>query len=165
MNLNDKQGENEPGQETPYRFGKLGSYKMQYRRYVVGILEAKHNGIDVLDFGELFDYHAWAGGECWGMLFDYKQFWLYESMHGHPYKLIKGTWVAGGSKKAIADFFSKLPEPRLLTVMRKLLKDLNANIIHLDGKCWSGSGGFGYVFTVKKGNDIHALKIVENTDG
>jgi len=65
-----------------------------------------------------------------------------------------------------AFFAAASAEPPLVALLRRLLLDLGAAPLHVDGKCYLGSGAFGHVFTVslQGGDTTLALKAVLRTE-
>lgn len=145
--------------------GVLGAYALQHAGCVRQLFEAKLGPLTDSCFGELHSYMSYIPGICRGMLFNSRDFWLYEANGGHPVRLIKGAWRCGGAANAIQTFFqSSLPDdPPLVSFTRVLLKRLNVRPHHEGGRCFLGSGATGYVFRVRDdGGNIRALKVMPN---
>jgi len=118
----------------------------------------------VEDFGQLANYHTVVPGLCRGMLFNAKEFWLYESHNGNPLRLIKNELGAPGSLMLVRTFFHDperpLPDPPLVVLLRALMLALGVAPCEISPGSGSflGSGGSGRVFSVCRGDVFFALK-------
>ena len=149
--------------EDDFLFGALAGPVLQQERCAPELFEAKRGRLSDSDFGELVAYNRCVPGRCRGLLFGAEEFWAYESVHGLPVQLTKDKWAAGGSEGRLRAFFAaSSAEPPLVALLRRLLRDLGAAPLHVDGRCYLGSGAFGHVFTVSLPGDVapRALKVV-----
>ena len=152
------------GQDDTYKFGLLAGQALQRAGCVTELYEAK---LDITDraFGELSGYHRCIPGDCYGMLFDRKEFWLYRSSDGFPVQLVKGAWTAPGSAAAIRQFFAGVTEPPLLGLLRHLVAELQLQPPSTTGRAYLGSGGYGHVFAVtSEAGEPQALKAILTSD-
>jgi hypothetical protein len=159
--------EGQGGPAGGFIFGALGGPALQKERCAPMMIEAKRGRLCDSDFGELVAYHRCVPGRCHGLLFGSEEFWAYESMHGHPVRLVKDAWAAGGSEGRLRAFFAAASaEPPLVALLRRLLRELGAVPRHVKGRCYLGSGAFGHVFTVTLTCDDapRALKAVLRTE-
>jgi len=159
------------GEDDVYLHGLVPHYSLQQAGCAVGLFEAKRYEITDKDFGELCAYHQGIEeGTCWGMVFGATSFWLYKSFAGLPVSLVRSKWTWPGSAGAIRDHFAEVPEPPLLTLLRRVLIALGVSVCHLEGatsgrsyrRSFLGSGAVGYVFAVRDATTHvpRALKIV-----
>lgn len=158
-------GTGKQGSGPEYRFGVLAGGALQQAGCVAELYEAKQHALTESYFGELCGYHQSVKGPCYGMLFNATDFWLYESCYGHPVGLLKGAWTAPGSAGYIRDFFSRVEEPPLLQLLRRLLTRLKVTLCPIERRSYLGSGAYGHVFAVKRATHQQALKVVVTTDG
>lgn len=108
--------------------GKLAARVLQYDGAVREFYEGKV-GVGELtpaDFGQLVDYHSRVRGDVRGVLFNARDFWLYESERDKPVRLLKGTLGAAGAQAAFRRFFDGQPEAPLVHLMRYLMRRLRA---------------------------------------
>lgn len=166
-----REGKERQAQDSQFSFGRLADYRLQAAGCVREIYEAKKEFKDS-DFGELCAYHLCIEGICFGMLFDSTRFWLYKSMYGHPMQLFQGTWTEPGGDEAVRAFFKEVPEPELLTLLRRLLADLKTSLYFIERplenktmerRAHLGSGGYGHVFAVGDASSPKALKVILTT--
>jgi len=151
--------------------GLLAGTALQRAGCVAEVYEAKACPLAKLEFGALCTYHQCVSGTLKSMLFNATEFWLYETMNGHPCRLIKGTWVTPGSACAARAFFGEPVEPPLLRLLRRLLADLGLALLRTgaEGRCYLGSGASGHVFAVHAAADAartpQALKVLPECQG
>ena len=141
--------------EDVVRCGVLSSRELQKDGCVCEFYEAKFGVGDLTatDFGQLVDYHTRVPSSCRGMLFNAREFWLYESYGGLPQRLIQAEWAAAGSKALIRTFFKvpPLPLPPLIALLRPLMRTLGVQPCASpsgDGS-FLGAGGLGRAFAVR----------------
>lgn len=166
------------GASSELSFGVLADHALQRAQCVTEFYEAKRGALTDGDFGDNCGYHQCVSGLCRSMLFGSTGFWLYESVGGHPMRLLKSAWTDGGSADLVRTFFSTgAVEPPLVGLLRSLLTDLAVVATHVDPdsrrsdstagrrrRCHLGSGGSGHVFVVAAGAGggapLRALKAV-----
>jgi len=143
--------------------GILGGAALQQTGGIAGFAEAAGVPVTSEAFGKLVAYHACVGtATCHGMLFNKDAFVLLLTVGGHPVKRIDGKLTQAGSAKVIRDFFKGVEAPPLVQALRLLLAKLKTSCLHVDGRCYLGSGAHGHVFTVAgpAGAAPRALKVV-----
>jgi len=114
--------------------GTLAARALQLDSAVCEFYDAKlgDGNLNYADFGQLVDYHSRVRGSVYGMLFNARCFWLFESVRDKPVRLIKGELGALGSRAAVRRFFAGKPEVPLVTLMRLLMRDLGVVSIRLN---------------------------------
>ena len=146
--------------------GLLGGTALQKAGCVAEVYEARACPLGREEFGALCTYHQCVSGKLKSMLFNATEFWLYETMHGYPCRLLKGAWVTAGSASAVRAFLGEPVEPPLLQLLRRLLADLELALLRTgpEGRCYLGSGASGHVFAVHAAADATraplALKVL-----
>ena len=137
--------------------GVLANRVLQRDGCVREFYEAKRgNGeLTIEDFGQLADYHTFAPGLCRGMLFNARDFWLYETFDGLPLRLIKAALGARGSLALLRGFFDDavrpVRDPPLICVLRALMRNLKVVPCEVEPGAGSflGAGASGRAFAVR----------------
>ena len=145
-------GTEKQGSGACFLFGRLADARLQRDGCVRELYEAKLGSLTLAHFGELVMYHRLIPGECRGMLFSDKGFWLYSSYDASPVALVRSAWTTGGSAERLRRFFDQdaPPPPPLLPLLRHLLTELGVRPVTAAlGTAFLGSGGSGRVFAVE----------------
>lgn len=123
-------------QRGPFELeGKLAARILQLDGVVREIYEAKvgDGNLTPSDFGQLVDYHSRIRGDVRGMLFNARNFWLFESERDKPVRLFQGSLGSAGSRNALRRFFVEGQyEAPLVTLLRVLLLRLRAEPVRLN---------------------------------
>ena len=155
-----------------FLFGRLADPRLQRDGCVRELYEAKFGDLTEKHFGELVMYHRLIPGECRGMLFNERGFWLFSSYAAQPVALVKSYWTTPGSANRVRHFMGHAPPPPppFLPLLRHLLTDLglrpaNATLGEA-GTAFLGAGASGRVFAVLRSTPVTeggvrmALKVV-----
>ena len=151
--------------------GLLAGTALQRAGCVAEVYEAKACPLTKEEFGALCTYHQCVPGKLKSMLFNATEFWLYQTMNGHPCRLVKCAWTTPGSASAVRAFFGEPVEPPLLQLLQRLLADLGMALLRSgpEGRCYLGSGASGHVFAVHAAADAAraplALKVLPVCQG
>jgi hypothetical protein len=142
--------------------GVLAGTALQAAGCVRELYEAKSVPLTAGPFGKLVSYHECITGECFGMLFNQKEFWLYRTFNGHPQRLIRASWTQPGTRALISSFFAAAQEPLLLSALQELCDAFHTAVVVPTGARtpYLGSGAHGHVFAVNDPAKPQALKVV-----
>jgi hypothetical protein len=149
--VEEREGTGSQGTGDEFIFGLLADRRLQGDGCVSELYEAKVDELTLKHLGELVSYHRLIPGECRGMLFNGRHFWLYASHDGDPLKLLRGAWAAPGSASCVRRFFDDgAPPPPLVPLLRQLLSALRLRPApDSGGSSFLGGGGSGRVFAVQ----------------
>ena len=167
----------QPGSATQgsgdcFLFGRLADARLQRDGCVRELYEAKFGNLTDQHFGELVTYHRLIPGECRGMLFNERGFWLFSSYDAQPVALVRSNWTTPGSANRLRRFLDDAPPPPppFLPLLRRLLTDLRLRPVNAAlgeaGTAFLGAGATGRVFAVVRstpaaeGAARMALKVV-----
>jgi tRNA A-37 threonylcarbamoyl transferase component Bud32 len=92
------------------------------------------------------------------ILLDRCSFWLIKSHKGVVVKVVKSMWANDGSKQLFQNFIIA-NKPSWISLLTDACNSLSVDVV--EGDSFLGLGAHGRVFTVKRGEEILALKIVE----
>jgi len=155
-----------------FLFGRLADARLQRDGCVRELYEAKFGDLTEKHFGELVTYHRLIPGECRGMLFNERGFWLFSSYAAQPVALVRSNWTTPGSANRVRRFLGHAPPPPppFLPMLRRLMIDLGLRPAHAAlgeaGTAFLGAGATGRVFAVvrstpaSEGATRMALKVV-----
>jgi hypothetical protein len=157
-----------------FLFGRLADPRLQRDGCVRELYEAKFGDLTEKHFGELVMYHRLIPGECRGMLFNERGFWLFSSYAAQPVAMVRSHWTTPGSANRVRHFLGHAPPPPppppFIPLLRRLLTDLGlrpANAAVGDAcTAFLGAGATGRVFAVLRstpaaeGGVRMALKVV-----
>ena len=93
------------------------------------------------------------------ILFDRQSFWLIKSHKGVVIKVVMSMWANNGSKSLFRNFIIANKSP-WISLLIDACNSLSVDVV--EGNSFLGSGAHGRVFRVKRGEQVLALKIVEN---
>lgn len=104
------------------------------------------------------------------MLFNAREFWLYESVRNRPVAHTRGEWAARGSRTLLHRFCDALPEPLLVQLLRHLCHEMIVTPLRVtasgeelpagseaDASALLGVGGSARVFCVAREGGRAAL--------
>jgi hypothetical protein len=144
--------------------GVLASPALQRVGCLAELYEAKSQALGLEAFGKQCLYHQCVPGQFKSALFNQKQCWLLETMHGYPVRLLKMDWTTPGSVRELQRFMGVPAALPLLQLLRRVLAHQHLATLSLAGRCHLGSGASWHVFAVHRTDDAArtplALKLV-----
>jgi len=131
--------------------GVLGGVALQSLGCVAAVFAARDRDVALTrpQVGKLLaDLACVSGAPCLGMLFNDNDYVLCAHFLGAVAKRVDGLFTAKGSEHIIRDFFKTIKPPLLVKALSLVLQSLKLKTVHVNGRCYLGSGAHGHVFTV-----------------
>lgn len=128
--------------------GVPGGAALQVLGCVAAVFDAKDRGVELdrPEVGKLLACLSCVDQEpCRGMLFNGDDFVLCTQLNGAVAERTDGKLTEKGSVAAIRDFFARIEPPPLVTTLRRVLRALDTTTVHVDGRCYLGSGAHGTI--------------------